>query len=156
MNAAASPAAPVFVLRAEVPEDRRFVLATWLRAEADSSAHSEGRHFSQWQHAMMGGILARPSTRIVVASPEGDDAIAGWAALGGNERAPVVYYVYVDKEARRLGVARLLLGALIDRQDVIYGARPPREKRADGWHPSSVPIPRGWKYMPRCNFLEVA
>jgi ribosomal protein S18 acetylase RimI-like enzyme len=157
MTAAATlPVAAAFAVRGEEADDRRFVLATWKRAEAESLAHQEGRYFVPFQEEAMRLILSRPSTRVLIASPEGDDTIAGWAVLGSQVTAPVIYYIYVRPESRRLGLARLLLGSICERQDVIYTSRPARERDHEGvWRSSPVPIPRAWRYLPRAAFLEI-
>jgi GNAT superfamily N-acetyltransferase len=156
MYAAAILEPTPFVVRAEKPDDRRFVLSTWKRAEAECSAHTEGRHFGPLQEQMMAAVLGRASTRVIIASPEGDDdAIAGWACIS-DDAHPIVYYVYVRPEARRIGIAKMLLGGLtLERNDVLYTARPARVRTESGWGPSPVPIPKDWRYMPRLNFLEL-
>lgn len=166
---AAVETGPIFRLRSAQPDDRRFVLSTWRRAEAECSAHKEGRLFPAWQDRMMADILQRPGTSIRIASPEGDDAIVGWAVIGfpvGVSAPTVVYYVFVRPEARRFGVASMLLDDLRERRDVIYPTLPARICATCGdaacknrqahraWVNSPIRPPRLWHYMPRANFYE--
>jgi GNAT superfamily N-acetyltransferase len=145
-------AAQAFRLRPGTPDDHHYVFSTWRRSEAEASAHLEGRHFGPWQDRMMDAILARPLVTLTVASPLEDDGIAGWSVIA----PPVLFFVYVAPDARRLGLARMLLSGLLDCPSVIYVSRPARVKDAAGrWQNSMLPIPRAWKYMPRAAFYEV-
>lgn len=57
-------------------------------------------------------LLARPESVLRVAClPDDSDAILGWAALSADE-PPTLHYVYVRKDARKQGIARLLLAGV--------------------------------------------
>jgi len=157
-----------FVRRASVPDDRRYVLTTWRRSEGEARGHIEGRLFGAWQDAAMAAILARSGAETRIVSPEGDDSIAGWAVLESGERetvsgrvvvsVPTLHYLFVRPECRRLGIARLLVGDLLGRDDVVYSARPPRilvngSWSSPGWYPRKVP--RGWRCLERAAFFPL-
>jgi hypothetical protein len=177
-----------FALRPETPADRHYVLSTWRRSEqaAQGVRRSRGaqrpltpdeqkalQRFQDAHVAMTDAVLARPSTRILVAHPgDSEDAIAGWLCHRPAARiihkgpgqytgpivvpAPIVYFLYVRDEVRHFGIARMLLGELVTRNDVLYTSTPGDEKTSHGWRPHRLPIPRSWTYEPRAAFVEVS
>lgn len=144
-----------------VDGDRNYILGTWRRSEEEAIGHLEGERFKPTQDATMAAILDRPTTVVTVAHPANEpDAIAGWCAVRGRTYpgpvvAPVVYYVFTREEARRLGLARFMLGELASRRGVLYTSQPARVRTDRGWESSPVPVPRGWRYMPRAAYVEV-
>ena len=140
--------------------DVAFVMDAWMQSERDASGHLEGRHFIRWQKRMQRDILARDTTRVVVAAPEGDpETILGWLVY--SETQPqVIYYAYVRDQARRMGIASALLAAagLSPAEEVFYSARPARVRsQVEGiW--TSAPVvarlPAAWRYQPRAAYLE--
>ena len=143
-----------FYLRVGVEDDLRFIKATWIRAEGEASSNVEGKQFPLWQTQYMQEVLARGSTVVTIASPEDSDAIAGWCVTGPG---PVVYYVYVRPEARRNGLAKMLLGSVLGAPSarVIYVCKPARERVDGRWQPSSLPIPSHWRFVPRAAHYPV-
>lgn len=164
MTAAVSlpPSGPVeevlpFALRAGTASDVPFVMDAWSMCARDADGHTEGRHFWKFQKLYQRDILARETTRIIVAHPEGEpETIMGYAVLG-DCKPPVVYFVYTRFIARRLGVAKLLLAPLLERE-CIYVCRPGRVFNAaqNTWtpHPVSAKTPKQWRLMPRAAFIE--
>lgn len=159
-----------FRVRTERETDRRVVTDTWKRAEAECTAHREGRLFPSLQTRMMADVLARPGTSVRIASPLEDDSVSGWACIGAaaHERAPmVVYYVFVEPELRRRGIASLLLADIACATGVLYTAQPARICRDCGqsqcgnrvqhrsWVNSPIRPPKGWHYVPRAAFYPV-
>jgi len=167
---------PSFGLRIEVPEDRHFILSSWRSSEKDAAlsrgpneGNFEGTRFGTIQSAMMNAVLSRRSTCVTVVHPRQDPGtILGWIAARPPRNlmckgprpclevgpAPIIYYLFVRKEIRCSGIARMLLGELPLRKDVIYTAKPARVHSIHGWQPSPLPIPRGWRYLPRAAFVE--
>ena len=161
---------PAFRLRVAVEDDRNYILSTWRRSERESKGAAEGAYFATLQGGEMRAVLDRESTSVTIAHPESSpETILGWCALrapvtvvhkGPIVRreigpAPIVYFVHVRPELRRVGVAALLLAELADRKDVLYTSRPARTRDGARWVPSAVPIPSAWRYCPRAAFVEV-
>lgn len=111
MNAARHLAPPCEI-RLGKPDDLAFVVDCWTKYEARSS---RGRRFRD-STSHVRALLARDGSRLLVAHVPGEpDSILGWAAtedgVAGPERVPAcIHYVYVRKDARRLGVASALIG----------------------------------------------
>jgi GNAT superfamily N-acetyltransferase len=176
MSAAVS--LPSFAVRLAMPTDMNFIRTCWRGSQREQWGRIEGVRYAQNQDAAMNAILGRPSTCVFVAhAAEDPDTIAGFliARPGapvlhkGPGRfptreigpAPVVHFIFVRKEARRIGIARMLLGDLTERRDVVYTTRPAQERRfneqtgANEWLKSDLRIPNGWSYSPRSQFVEV-
>jgi hypothetical protein len=178
VSAATSQQRSPFVLRAGTDADLNFVRKHWRLAYSSNAqthaptveGHHEGDRFPVLHNAMMAGILSWPSTRVTVAHPPEDEGtILGWlvsrppvpvvckgprprAEIG---RAPVVYFCFVREELRRVGIARLLLGDMPNRRDVIYTAKPPRVRARSGeWVQAALRVPVHWKYHPRAAFVD--
>lgn len=132
-----------FAVRIGTAEDRAYVLSTWLKTDERRGRSIEGAFYRPWQARMMADVLARPSTCVRVAHPEGDAAtIMGWLAYEDGHPA-ILHYCYVRESARRLGIARMLLGELASREIAIVTARP---------HPSlPIELPSGWSFMQRAG-----
>lgn len=145
-----------FVVRAATADDLPFIHDSWLLSARDGEAHNEGRHFVWWQKQDQREILSRRSTRVRIVCPADDpETILGWAAIGETS-PPCVYFVYVRAPSRALGIARMLVGDLVDRE-CFYGARPPRIWNAGKWVPAPVAakIPKRWRFVPRIGHREV-
>ncbi len=160
-----------FAVRVGTATDIPFVMDAWMQCARESSGHVEGVEFVPWQKADQREILARPSTCLRVAHPTDDpNVILGWVALCETTRPAALYYLFTRFHSRRLGLATLLLGDLLARPDVFYGARLPRVCRKCGrsdcrdcpdpgrWvsHPLTLRIPKSWKYVPRINHREIS
>lgn len=82
------------------PSDLAYVVDSWVKR-----GHDRGERMRD-ATARVRAILARPDSVLRVAClPDDEDAIIGWAAIEGSK----LHYVYVRKEARKQGIARLLL-----------------------------------------------
>ena len=148
--------APSFVLRDEVEGDRRYILSTWKRVEGEARGAIEGRRFGPWQERLMHDILSRHDTRVVIASPSGDETIGGWM-VAAIDPSPCIYYLFVGLELRRLGLGRMLVGGLANRA-TLYANRPPRVLGPQGWQPPewfARTIPRSWRFMERANYFPL-
>lgn len=71
---------------------------------------------------------------------ENDDAIAAWAATEGTS---IVHYVYTKKDYRRLGLARRLVGHVVD---ATYTHSSVRLR--------DIRLPGGWTFDPRPALRE--
>jgi GNAT superfamily N-acetyltransferase len=161
---------PSFAIRPGEDTDRNYILDTWRKSESASIAHIEGSLYSAMQTGAMAAILSRSSTTVRIAHPIGsDDTIAAWAVVRapvpvlhkGSGRlpaigpTPIVYYIYVREDGRRLGIGRMLLADYANRPRVLYTSRVPHVRDARGsWQPSPIQVPRSWQYCPRAAFVE--
>jgi GNAT superfamily N-acetyltransferase len=144
----AAAVSSVFVVRPEASGERGFVLSAWARTSREVYERNEGLNWRAYQDRMMIEILQRPSTSVRVISVNGDDALAGCVVLADGLHGPmpaIVYHLFVRKEARRMGLARLLLGRLIDADGVGFTERTP----------VGIIPPRRWRFVPRANFFDM-
>lgn len=88
------------------PEDRRFIVPTWVRSMASLKRVAPmGKH---WR--AVDRVLDAPDTRVsVLASDAAARTIHAWAAASGD----LLHYVYVPPELRRAGIARKLITSLL-------------------------------------------
>lgn len=135
LSAAMRPA--ICELRMGKPEDLAFVVNVWadrLRRENKRLRTSEAT-----QHVR--ALLSRDASRLIVAHvPEYVDDILGWAAVESGSPT-CVHYIYVRKDARRLGIATAMVGA----RDVAldYSHHPPARWPPEGGRigvPVVVPV----------------
>ena len=156
---------PPFYVRPETPDDRSYIHASWHRSVCEpwdrpgggGTRHVEGAYLYRWQREMITAILARPTTVVEIASPTGDDTIAGWICHSGSTEPMTIYYLFVRPNARRTGLGRMLVGSAADRP-VFYAAKPGAERVDGSWKtPSWVTrvIPRSWRHVPRANYHDV-
>ncbi len=160
-----------FALRVATPDDRNYIECSWRKAEKSANGHLERERFAQCQDAAMHAILDRESTTVTIAHPVADpEVIAGYIVSRAPAKvirkgpssvkeigpAPIVYFLFVRDECRRLGIARALLGELPERRDVIFTTRPSHVRDGEQWKRSPLPIPRAWRYVPRAQFVEIA
>ena len=88
------------------PSDLPYVVDTWVKRGHD---RGERLHAAT---ARVRAILARADSVLRVAClPDDSDAIIGWAAVTAAD-SPTLHYVYVRKDARNQGIARLLLAGI--------------------------------------------
>ena len=149
-------------VRVGLPDDVPLVMDSWLLSARESEGHVEGVRFVRWQKAMQRAVLARASTRLLIAHPDDDPSvIMGWIVYGASTPT-VLHYVWTRYASRRLGIGRMLLASALpdlERAEVVYAARPAREfdEASKRWvaPPMAQRIPRSWRFMPRAQFLEV-
>lgn len=107
------------VYRPMRPEDKMFVVASWL-ASFRRSMHAGMIAMDDWSAVMVPQIdrvLARPRVRVLVAAdPTETDRVADlfgylvWEERPGQP-VPLVYYCYIKHAYRRSGLARGLMKA---------------------------------------------
>jgi len=80
-----------------------------------------GPRFLRGHKKLVRDILARPDTALLVAChPDDPDTILGWACTGPD----VVFYVFVKRDVRRVGVASSLLAPYVESpREVVYTHR---------------------------------
>lgn len=88
------------------PSDLPYVTDTWVKRGHDRNERIGAAT------ARVRAILARPDSVLRVAClPDDSDAILGWAVVSSDE-PPTLHYAYVRKDARKQGIARLLLAGV--------------------------------------------
>lgn len=96
----------LYSIRLGRPSDLPFVVDSWAKR-----GRNPGERIGE-ATARARGILARPSTILRVAClPDDEDAILGWAAIA-TEDPPRCHYVYLRKDARGHGIAKVLLSGV--------------------------------------------
>lgn len=103
------------VLRAPLASEVRWIQATWSRSLRRSNPErmvQVGAAFVQQRllaraHGMLVNELVDKSTVLVAAMASSPLALAGWVVFD----RPVLHYVFVAAEARRLGLGTLLVEA---------------------------------------------
>lgn len=125
----------LLIEREEEPGDRDFILASWLRSYrlsetvkgVDKSLYYSG------QNKLASRILAGSEVKILAAS-EDPKTIVAWMCY----RFPVIHYIYVKQDFRRMGLASRLLGD--------------PQKWAAYTHKSllssKIQLPKTWKFDP--------
>jgi GNAT superfamily N-acetyltransferase len=115
------------------PEDRRFIVPTWVRSFAEYAPWSRAATLrGHW--AVADTLLDAPDVRVMVlASDEAARTLHAWAAGVGD----ALHYVYVPPELRGHGLARrcitALLGSYPKHIDVTHPW--PRESARYRWQP---------------------
>lgn len=98
-------------LRAALPSDRNFILATWLRGLYYGGSFwgdIPKNIFMENYHDVLDAVLARPTTRIVVACLRSDpEVILGYSVCGGEGH--VIHWLFVKTAWRKIGIARSLV-----------------------------------------------
>ncbi|AKU93384.1 hypothetical protein AKJ09_00048 [Labilithrix luteola] len=86
--------------------DLPFVVDSWSK-----HSHVRGERLRD-ATARVRAILAAPTTVLrVVTLPDDDDAILGWSVLT-SDASPKLHYVYLRRELRGQGIARVLLAGV--------------------------------------------
>lgn len=95
------------IVRAMLPVDRRYVVATWAQSFADRAPWSQ--RLVRDRHSSVVDCLLDDGARVVVLGTN-DGTVHAWACGEG----PTLHYVYVPPELRGRGVARRVITALLD------------------------------------------
>lgn len=130
---------PLFFVRGGTSSDHQFVLASWVESDRHSPAARDVIDVHRQEHRALAERLVFSHSLTVAHAPGDPDAILGWALTGDSGE---VYYVYVKRDARRLGIARALLGDLVSRP-CVYTHRPVVR---------GITLPEGWTYNPYRNW----
>jgi GNAT superfamily N-acetyltransferase len=109
-----SPRMQSIEIRQATKDQLSFVFATWLRNYKHSSQFArkiKNATFFKWHHLVIERIFERPGTQVLVATPQGEsEPILGYAVLEQQD-CPVVHYVYVKDDWRKMGIATKLVAA---------------------------------------------
>ena len=98
------------MLRAMRPEDRRFVVPTWVRSLAASRRGEQRRRTLRVYWGVVDRVLDAPGTRVVVMASDGAArTLHAWACATGD----VLHYAYVPPELRHEGLARQAITAVL-------------------------------------------
>lgn len=132
------------VVRNSVPSDTNLILHSWLRSyrKSPSGQGLSPEDYYAAHHRNVDAILHVATVRVV--HPEGaPDTILGWMAW--EPTAYRLHYVYVKREFRRNGVARLLLSEVprdraIEYTHLVDSVRPWLRKHTRNWTYRRQPI----------------
>lgn len=136
-------------------DDRRYVVQTWranLRTTREHGAKSHAE-FRRDVDDPIDRIMARPDTRVLIASPStGDElTIAGYLVytpLNVSDGTNVVHYLYTRRGARGTSCAqRLATTAGLNSGPILYTFRGPRAAALTSVHPSAL-------YVAPTDFLD--
>lgn len=94
-----------FAIRLGRPSDLPFVVDSWVKR-----GHERGERLRD-ATARVRRILSADSVLRVACLPDDSDAIVGWAVVS-TDASPKLHYVYVRKELRGQGIARVLLAGV--------------------------------------------
>ena len=137
----------LFAIREGRPTDHAFVLSSWLGGDRFSRAGQAcARVYSHEHERVARALLARDGVSLRTAcATDDDDALLGWSLSEepADGLTPCVFYVYVKKGARRLGIASALLGNLTTRR-CDYSHQPLI-------HARDFRAPTAWTYNPYRN-----
>ncbi len=110
-----SPRMQSIEIRQATKDQLSFVFATWLRNYKHSSQFArkiKNATFFKWHHLVIERIFDRPNTLVLIATPQGEsEPILGYAVLEAQDGTPVIHYVYVKDDFRRMGIATKLIAA---------------------------------------------
>lgn len=107
------------------PEDRRFIVPTWVRSLAATRRDDERKDTLRRYWGIVDRILDDQDTRVMVtASDQAARTLHAWAA----STAGVLHYAYVPVELRERGLARKCITALL------------------GDYPEQIPITHAWPF----------
>lgn len=111
---------PLFVLRKGWPQDERYIVELWANMHAKTkNGRGHGPNYPIEQRALVTRILRRPTTEVRVACEPSDlHAIMGFAVVEPRVKLPRVYWVFVRREAQRMGIATTLIAELALKQCV--------------------------------------
>ena len=128
--------APAFRIRPGREDDHAFISESWMQAWGQTAIGREmGPTYISDQKALIRRILERPRTEVrtaVDAAPDGDDVIFGFAVVGDvRTLIPLIYFCFVKRDVRRMGVCTALLGDLRDRQCLM--THKPHQRAVDIW-----------------------
>lgn len=130
------------VLRPMRPEDRNYVLSSWLRSAAESLEFRRmARSVFFRLYAPVVVDMVDRSTVAVATLPEAPDVVLGWLAVEGD----TLHYVLTKPRWRQLGIATFLLRDLAQ-LPAMYTHRFPPE--------ASSLAPDTWRYEPHRRFKQ--
>lgn len=94
--------------RSERPEDRHFVLSSWMRSFEkggdEARCYADRRRYFEDHQPVVKDILARSSV-LVACLPDASDVVVGWMCV----EAETLHYIQVKPRFRRSGVASWML-----------------------------------------------
>lgn len=124
-------------LRPAVPAEHALIFATWIRTQNGTPFAKAIRWsvYARGLHHVIEALLEH----VVVAEYRG--IVVGYAALEPD----VVHYVFVKDPYRGKGIAKRLLGELLERRDVRFSHLPA--------HWRKVKIPSSWTFDPFAAWL---
>lgn len=97
------------IIRQANASDKNVIMSSWLKGQHYGNAYYTAipaHIFYEVYAETIKGILARPGVQITIACDEGNpEWVVGYAVF----KAPDLYWVYVKKDYRGEGIARLLL-----------------------------------------------
>jgi GNAT superfamily N-acetyltransferase len=100
------------VIRKMAPGDRALVASSWTHGARGASAWWHGDEYARAASRGVDGLLDRCACW-VLANPDDINRILGWTCVGTSGVTPVVHWIWVREDWRRLGLARRLLAHVL-------------------------------------------
>ncbi len=144
----AAESLPTFSIRGGNADDIPFILDSWVTSNRPGNFGSDnGRSYYPAEKSRIRDLLLRLGMTIRVAHvPDTEDAILGYAVLEPSPTAAVLHYVFVKRDARRLGICRALVGDLVSTPIVEYAHRSQLRDETGAY--VKLPVPSHWQYNP--------
>lgn len=130
---------PLFLIRAYEPGDLRFVVGGWHASNRYAPASQGVKHAIYEEDRWRIEDTIGRSDVLVATTAEDTNALFGFACYQTGPDRPRIHYVYVKRDARRLGIARALLSHLA--HEPAWFTHLPVIR-------SKLPIPPQWDYRP--------
>lgn len=128
----------MIVPREARPEDRGFIVSTWVRSFAEYAPWTSRARTLREHWNVADRLLDAPTSRVVVlCSVAIERTLHAWACADGT----TLHYVYVPPELRGHGLARRVITAALDAYPETIAVThpwPARKGAIDGAHPPST------------------
>ena len=107
-------------IRGKIPADIPYITSSWLRANRDSAAArfvGNDVYFAN-HHAILERLWADPGvTWMVLVYGKNPNFILGFMCAEASDQGPVIHWVHVRPEFRRMGFARRMVETFLQGQD---------------------------------------
>jgi hypothetical protein len=148
---------PKWVLRQAIPDDRAFIMNSWLKTFEKSAYRLDipMTEFFAFHHDVLEDLLERSSIIVAIRPPnplrpDNIDEIYGYLCVETDLRPRIIHFLYVKNKYRKMGVGRSLVEDWLSdvKEPVFYSHRTedgdafaPHVFRVAEWNPYLMFIP---------------